>query len=271
MKERIKDIFETCKQEKRAALIVFQSCGFPDLSASEAMIESAIISGADIIELGVPFSDPMADGVVIQKASQIALQKGVCFQDILDMAERIRKNHPKTGLILFSYFNVLLNYGLKKLTAKLADIGIDGILAVDVPYEEKEELDIFCKEQHLHLIPLVSPATPLERAATIVSRASGFIYCVAVCGVTGARSSLPPELKEWVEKLKSITELPLAVGFGVSSGEMAHQISDFADAVVVGSAALKPFFDSVPFEVCLRKSSDLICELRKGVNQKKTV
>ena len=262
---KIKQAFENGK-----AFIAFITCGDPDLATTAAAVRAAVENGADIIELGIPFSDPTAEGPVIQGANLRALQGGVTTDKVFDLVRDLRRD-VTIPLVFMTYANVVFSYGAEKFIGTCREVGIDGLILPDVPYEEKEELDIFCKEQHLHLIPLVSPATPLERAATIVSRASGFIYCVAVCGVTGARSSLPPELKEWVEKLKSITELPLAVGFGVSSGEMAHQISDFADAVVVGSAALKPFFDSVPFEVCLRKSSDLICELRKGVNQKKTV
>lgn len=265
MKDRIKNIFEKCKAENRSALVIFQSCGFPDMETSERMIISAIRAGADIIELGIPFSDPMADGVVIQEASQKALQNGVTLPKALAMAERIRKQYPEVGFILFSYFNVLLNYGLEALTKELVRIGIDGILAVDLPYEEKGELEPLCRQNHLHLIPLISPVTSLERAKMITRDATGFVYCVAVCGVTGVRNSLPPELTGWIHQLKSITDVPLAVGFGISNREMAHGIAQKANAIVVGSAVLKPFFKEKTSESAMQSATELVALLRSGL------
>ena len=188
--DRIQKIFRKCRDEKRKALVIFNSCGFPDEKSSEELIGKSIEAGADIIELGVPFSDPIADGVMIQKASQIALKNGITLKKILAMAQRIRARYPDTGLILFSYFNVMMNYGLEALAAKLEQIGVDGILAVDVPHEESGELKPLCAKHHLHLIPLVSPTTSLARAEMIMRDATGFVYYVTVRGVTGERSNL---------------------------------------------------------------------------------
>ena len=164
MSTRIDKTFERCRSEKRAALVVYATVGCPSPAESEAVIDRLIANGADMIELGVPFSDPMADGPVIQKAGQLALAAGAKFDDVLAIAGRIRAKYPETPLILFSYYNVLLNRGLDKLGGELAAAGIDGVLAVDLPLEERGELVPVCEKYGIDLIPLVSPATPPERA-----------------------------------------------------------------------------------------------------------
>jgi|LSQX01.2.fsa_nt_gb tryptophan synthase alpha chain len=248
MKNRIEKIFERCRDEKRAALILFTSCGYPDMESSERIIQGAIDSGADIVELGVPFSDPMADGMIIQKASQIALQNGANLKKILAMAERLRKRNPDTGFILFSYFNVLLSYGLEALTDELARIGVDGILSVDLPYEEKAELEPLCNKKGLHFIPLVSPATSPERARLITGQASGFVYYIAVRGITGVRSELPHELVSRLEEIGEISPIPVVAGFGIGDPDTARQIAKHARGIVVGSAGLRQLFQEKPLE-----------------------
>ncbi len=236
---RLQKIFETRKNEGRAALIIFAAGGFPDMKQSEKDVELAIMHGADIIELGVPFSDPMADGPVIADASRIALENGATLPKILEMAKRIRERHPRTGLILFSYMNVMFSYGLERLGKELKEIGVDGILPVDLPLEERGELFGICRANGLHLIPLVTPATPLERAKEIVRDATGFIYCVSVRGITGMRDSLPAEIADQLESVKSISPVPVAVGFGISNGATAHAMARHSDGVIVGSAFVK--------------------------------
>ncbi|MDI9400376.1 MAG: tryptophan synthase subunit alpha [Limisphaerales bacterium] len=248
MKNRIEKIFDRCRKEKRAALILFNSCGYPDMESSERIIQGAIDSGADIIELGVPFSDPMADGAIIQKASQIALQNGATLKKVLAMAERLRLRNPDTGFILFSYFNVLLNYGLEALTEELERIGIDGILSVDLPFEEKEELEPLCHKRGLHLIPLVSPATTPQRVRLITSQTTGFVYYVAVRGITGVRSELPRELLARLSEISGLSPIPVVAGFGISSPATAHQIAQHARGIVVGSAGLRLLFGEKPLE-----------------------
>ncbi|MFA6929000.1 MAG: tryptophan synthase subunit alpha [Lentisphaeria bacterium] len=263
--DKIKKIFADCQQENRAALIIFCSCGYPDMERSELAIEAAIRAGADIIELGVPFSDPMADGAVIRKASEIALQNGADLKKILLMAERIAKRHPKTGFILFSYLNILYNYGLDKLCRKLKEIQMDGILAVDLPLEEFAELLRPCQDNGLHLIPLVSPATPLQRARKIMAQASGFVYSVNVCGVTGVRDLLPDEIVEHLAELKKNSPVPIAAGFGITDAAAAHRLGQVADGVIVGSAFIKILSGDGDFSLRISDAEQFIQELAQKV------
>ena len=234
--DRLSSIFAQCRAENRAAFIIFAEAGYPNLAQSEKDIDTAIENGADIIELGIPFSDPMADGPVISAAGQTAIEHGATLVNILEMAARIRQKHPETGLVLFSYFNVMYNYGLEKLCAELQRIGLDGILAVDLPLEERDELLTPCRSHGLHLIPLVSPATSPERAKAIVEDITGFVYYVSVRGITGARASMPPELAQKLETIRQLSPVPVVVGFGIASQEAAHIVAACADGVVVGSA-----------------------------------
>lgn len=262
--DKLSKIFASCRQQERAALIIFCSCGFPDLERSEQAIEAAIEAGADIIELGVPFSDPMADGAVIRQASGVALRNGATLAGILDLAARLSQKHPETGFILFSYMNVLFNYGLDRVCRKLSAIGVDGILAVDLPLEEAAELELPCRDNGLHLIPLVSPATSPQRAAAITARATGFVYSVNVCGVTGVREELPAEMAAQLAELKKISPAPVAAGFGVTDGAAARRISQVADGVIVGSAVVKILAREQDFQVSLEESRQFIRELARN-------
>ncbi len=266
--DKLKKIFATCRQENRAALIIFCSCGYPDLERSEQVIEAAIEAGADIIELGVPFSDPMADGAVIRAASEVALRNGADLQKTLAMAARLTRRYPETGFILFSYMNVLYNFGLEKLCRKLPEIGIDGILAVDLPLEESAELARPCQQHKLHLIPLVSPATPIARARKIMSQASGFVYSVNVCGVTGIRDLLPAEIAEHLAELKKNSPVPVAAGFGITDAAAAHRLSQVADGIIVGSAVIKIFAREQDFSKSLTEAKDFIRELAQNTQRK---
>ena len=224
---------------QRPALVIFDSCGAPTLAESEQRLESIVANGADIVELGVPFSDPMADGPAIQRASLAALKNGTTLKHVIGMAERLRQKHPDTGIIFFGYFNVFLQYGLEKLTAELVRVGVDGLLVVDLPYEERDELLPLCKKNGLALIPLVAPGTNAERARMITADADGFVYCVTARGVTGARSELPADLSARLDELRGLSPIPVAAGFGISGPESAAAVAEHADAVVVGSAAVR--------------------------------
>lgn len=232
---RLENIFS----RQRKALVIFDACGAPDMEESEKRLETIIANGADIVELGIPFSDPVADGPVIQRASQQALAKGATLKKILEMAARLRARHPETGLIVFGYFNVFLQYGLEALFARLEEIGIDGILIVDLPFEERQEIAALTEKHHVPQIPLVAPSTTPERAAVLVREAKGFVYCINARGVTGERTALPPELAERLETLRRLSPVPVAAGFGISGPEEAASVCRHADAAVVGSAAVK--------------------------------
>lgn len=265
MPNRLNPIFARCRQEQRRALVVFASCGCPDPETGEALIDTIIRQGADIVELGVPFSDPMADGPVIQQASRLAIDHGTTLASILEMAGRLRRNHPQTGLVLFSYYNLILNHGPEKLVAEAARCGIDAILCVDLPFEERHELKIFCDRHGVHQIPLLSPATSPERAARIMADASGFAYYVTVRGVTGERSALPADLADRLDALRRLAPLPVAAGFGIASAETARQVAAHADAVVVGSAVVKLALSGKSPAEIITATGTLIRELAAAV------
>lgn len=263
--DKLQKIFAKCKTENRAALILFVECGCPDLASSEKLIERVIEAGADIVELGIPFSDPMADGTVIQHASQQALSAGATLSGILEMVKRISARHPETGFILFSYLNVMLNHGLEKLCAELEAMKADGILAVDMPVEERAELDIPCRKHHLHLIPLVAPTTPAARIKKIVSDSTGFIYCVSRPGVTGIRHELPEGLEDYVRTVRKLSPVPVAVGFGIADGKTARSIGRIADGVVVGSAVVTLTLGELPPEQKIDNAAKLVAELAESL------
>lgn len=239
MSNRIKALFSRCEQEKRKALVVFISAGNPDVASSEKLTLELIKAGADIIELGVPFSDPMADGPVIQAAGARALSAGVSLPDIVAMAKRVRRAAPETPLVLFSYYNVILSYGVEKLADDCVKAGIDGWLVVDVPFEESGEIRPVLKKRRLSLIPLVAPTTPIERAARIVGKADGFVYYVTVKGVTGVRTELPGDLQQKLNELREVCPVPVVAGFGIATPEMARVSARHAEGIVVGSALVR--------------------------------
>ncbi len=220
-------------------LVVFTTVGYPSLERSREGLEAAIENGADILELGVPFSDPMADGPVIANASQQASGEGVSLEQVLEVASQVRRAHPEVGLVLFSYMNPLYQYGLERLCQTLASLEVDAILPVDLPLEEREELLTPCRKHGLHLIPLVSPLTPPERAKEICQGMTGFVYAINVAGVTGARKSLPPDFPGMMQRLKQCTSLPVASGFGIASRESAREAAAYADGVIAGSGFVR--------------------------------
>lgn len=226
-------------------LVVFTVAGYPDMERSEEGIAAAVDNGAGIIELGVPFSDPMADGPVIAAASQERAAAGVSLHDVLGLAERLRRRCPETGLILFSYMNPMLHYGYEALCRELARIGVDGILPVDLPLEERGELLAPCRANGIHMIPLVSPLTPPERIRTIVDGMTGFVYYINVAGVTGARSGLPADYPELMRRVRSLTELPVASGFGIADPRSAAAAAEYADGVISGSGFVKALENGV--------------------------
>ena len=238
--DRLSNIFASKKP-----LVVFTTAGYPDPETSEKGIVAAIENGADVIELGVPFSDPMADGPVIAAASQKIADSGYSINDVLALAGRIRAKFPDVGIILFSYMNPMLHYGYDALCAELARIGVDGVLPVDLPLEERDELLEPCRKHGLHMIPLVSPLTPPERVKAIVDGMSGFVYYINVAGVTGARHGLPSDYPQLVAAVKSMTSLPVASGFGIADAETAAEAARHADGVISGSGFVKALGESV--------------------------
>jgi tryptophan synthase alpha chain len=222
--------------ERKPAMVAYFTCGDPDLATTKAVVLAAIRAGADIIELGVPFSDPVADGPVIQRASDRALRQGTTLQDVLALAREVHSEAPDTGLIIFSYLNPILRYGLERFTAACADAGIDGALVTDLPIEEAEDYLRAMRARNLATVFLAAPTSTDERLQAIAEASTGFVYAVSRTGITGARSELPPDARELVTRLRRFTDKPIAVGFGISQPEHFAAVGAFADAVVVGSA-----------------------------------
>ncbi len=232
---RLAAVFHRVRDRGQAALVPFLTAGDPDLALSRELVRAAVDAGADILELGVPFSDPMADGPVLQRAATRALAAGTTVPRVLELVAELRRE-VAVPIVLFGYFNPFFRYGVEALARDGAQAGVDGILCVDLPHEEAAELRGAVRRQGLDLIALLAPTTPLDRARRIAAAASGFLYFVSVLGVTGGRSALPAELPRRVAAVRTVTHLPIGVGFGVQQPEQAAWVAGFADAVIVGSA-----------------------------------
>ena len=223
--------------ENKKAFIPFITCGDPDLETTEALVCALEEAGASLIELGIPFSDPTAEGPVIQGANIRALSGGVTTDKIFQMVERIRRR-TQIPLVFMTYANVVFSYGTERFIRRASQIGMDGLILPDVPFEEKEEFGSVCRNYRLDLISLIAP-TSLERIRNIAKEASGFVYCVSSLGVTGTRESITTDVKAMVDQVRANTSIPCAVGFGISTPEQAGQIGALCDGVIVGSAIVK--------------------------------
>jgi tryptophan synthase alpha chain len=223
----------------RPSLVAYVTCGDPDLATTRAVVLAAIDAGADVIELGVPFSDPVADGPVIQRASQRALQHGVSLADVLKLAAEVRQHAQSTGLIIFSYLNPILRMGMEKFCKIARHAGVDGALLTDLPVEEADEYLREMRRNDLASVFLAAPTSTDERLKHIAEASSGFVYAVSRTGVTGVRQQLPDDGRKLVRRLRKYTKLPIAVGFGISTAEQFAAVGEFADAAVVGSAIVE--------------------------------
>ena len=231
---RITDAFTTLKRDGKKGFIPYITAGDPDLATTEQLLV-ILAQHATLIELGVPFSDPMADGPVIQRASERALKNNFGLQDILDTAARARKQID-TPIILFSYYNPLLQFGLKRLAQAAKDAGVDGVLVTDLTPEESGEFEAELRAHGLNMIFLIAPTSTDERLKLVAEHASGFIYAVSRAGVTGAREQVSEEAEKLVNRMRQFSSLPIAVGFGISNAAQVADVNRYADAVVVGSA-----------------------------------
>ena len=223
--------------EGKKAFIPFITCGDPDLETTEQLVYAMERAGASLIELGIPFSDPTAEGPVIQGANLRALSGGVTTDKIFDLVVKIRKN-TAIPLVFMTYANVVFSYGTERFIKRAAEIGMDGLILPDVPFEEKEEFDRVCRKYGLDLISLIAP-TSHDRIRMIAKEASGFIYCVSSLGVTGTRSAITTDIGAMVSLVKEVTDVPCAVGFGISTPEQAAKMCESADGAIVGSAIVK--------------------------------
>ncbi|NLP35548.1 MAG: tryptophan synthase subunit alpha [Clostridiales bacterium] len=229
---RIKEAFKNGK-----ALIPFITCGDPDLETTKEVIKEAVANGANLIELGIPFSDPMAEGPVIQGANIRALRGGITTDIILDFVRDLRKE-IKVPMVFMTYSNVVFSYGAEAFISTCKEIEIDGIILPDLPFEEKEEFSPICQKYGVNLISLIAP-TSENRIAMIAKEAEGFLYIVSSLGVTGTRKEIKTDLKSIVEVVRQNTDIPCAIGFGISTPDQAKKMADISDGVIVGSAIIK--------------------------------
>jgi tryptophan synthase alpha chain len=225
--------------ENKPVLVAYVTCGDPDLATTRAVVLAAIESGANVIELGVPFSDPLADGPVIQRASERALKHGTSLEQVLKLAAEIREESQSVGLIIFSYLNPIMQMGMEKFCKVARHAGLDGVLITDLPVEEAGEYLREAKRNDLSTVFLVAPTSTDDRLKRIAAVSTGFVYAVSRTGVTGAQKKLPQDAQGLVKRLRKYTKLPIAVGFGISSPEQFAAVGKYADAGVVGTAIVQ--------------------------------
>ncbi|MBP1765371.1 MAG: tryptophan synthase, alpha subunit [Firmicutes bacterium] len=230
--------FEKIKQAGGTALITYISAGDPDVNTTKELVLAMEKNGADIIELGMPYSDPVADGPVIQQASVRALQNGITIDAVFGLVATLRKE-TAIPLILMVYYNSILQYGVRRFIEQCRQTGVDGLIVPDLPLEESDELRAEAELCNIDVVMLVAPTTPPDRIARIARLSKGFLYCVSVTGVTGTQKELDSGLQDFLKTVRSCTDIPLAVGFGISTPEQAAQVAQMADGVIVGSAVIK--------------------------------
>lgn len=245
MSGRIAKRFAALKAEGRAGLVTFLTAGDPDRATAAALLRGLPAAGVDLIELGIPFTDPMADGPAIQLASQRALKAGMNLRKVLDMVAAFRKGEADTPVILMGYYNPVYAYGIERFAADAAAAGVDGMIIVDLPPEEADELLAPLHAAGLDFIFLTAPTTDAERLPTVLVKASGFVYYVSITGITGTASASEEAVAAAVARLKAATPLPVAVGFGIRTPDQAAAIARHADAAVVGSALVQKLADNI--------------------------
>lgn len=236
--EHIASTFAAARAEGRAAFMPYYTLGFPDPALSLSIVASIASAGADLIELGVPFSDPLADGPTIQHSTQVALEKGMNVARCLEIVTELRRAGVQQPFLLMGYINPVLAYGVERYVTDAAAAGADGLILPDLPLEEASEIENACRAHGLALVYLLPPTSGPERIRQLAERSTGFVYLVSLTGVTGARRDLPPDLQSFVQRVRQATGLPLAVGFGISTPAQAAAVGGLVDGVIVGSALI---------------------------------
>ncbi|MCS6872346.1 MAG: tryptophan synthase subunit alpha [Anaerolineae bacterium] len=237
--DAIVQTFQRAKTERRATFMPFFTVGYPDLPTSLHVLQALAEAGADALEIGMPFSDPLADGPTIQHASQVALERGTRLSDCIDAVRTLRARGLDVPLVMMGYLNPLLAYGLERFVTEAAEAGASGFIVPDLPPEEAEEFRALCDAHGLGFTPLIAPNSTPTRITEVAKTARGFLYLVSVTGVTGARDTLPSDLTEYIARVRALTDLPLAVGFGISKPSQARQVAAHADGVIVASALIR--------------------------------
>lgn len=261
---RISEKFQKLRAKNEKALIAYLTAGDPSLGVTEKIIFALEKAGVDILEIGVPFSDPTADGPVIQAAAQRSLKSGTTLAGVLSLVSDIRRR-SQIPIVLFGYFNPILAYGTDKF-ARAADLaGVDGVLVVDLPPEEAQELRVHTDKAGIDFISLVAPTTGNERLGKIVGGATGFIYYISVTGVTGTAAPQAADAAYDVSRIRQFTGLPVAVGFGISSASQAREIASFADGIVIGSALVKLIEENIVGDNLIKNVADYAREIKRAL------
>jgi len=261
---RIDETFARLKTQGRSGLIPFLAAGDPSLEVTESLVYEFEARGADLVELGVPFSDPLADGVVNQRAYQRALESGASLPRILESVARIRRR-SEIPIVLMSYINPIHRFGLQRFPSAARDVGVDGLIVSDCPPEEMGELQIALEGAGVHPILLIAPTSPPRRISLIGAKGRGYIYYVSLRGVTGPRDRLPDDLAAGIRRVRALTDTPLAVGFGISTPAQARAVSELADAVIVGSAVVATVEQSLGTPQLAARVGDFVGGLRAAL------
>ncbi|MCP4566606.1 MAG: tryptophan synthase subunit alpha [FCB group bacterium] len=257
-------VFDQCRSGHRAAVMPFLTAGFPSEKLFGKLLAEVVKAGADMIEIGVPFSDPLADGKSIQKSSEQALANGINMDRTLKLCTKTMKG-VSTPLILMSYINPILAYGAELLLKRMHRTGFRGLIVPDLVPEEGQEMERLCRQEKIDLIYLLAPTSTAERRKQIVNRSSGFVYLVSIVGVTGARKSFPPEIHSWIQQVKRESPLPVCVGFGISDHRQAKAIARNADGVIVGSALTEIIRQAENEEDMIANVESFVSQLRNKV------
>lgn len=261
---RIDEKFQQLKKENKKALITFLTIGDPNIEVSEQAIFTMQDEGVDLIELGIPFSDPAADGPVIQRADERALEQGTDIFKVFEMVKRIR-NKVKIPLVFLLYYNVMYQYGLEKFFKSCKETGIDGLVIPDLPSEENDEIKEYTEKYGVYQINLVSP-TSKDRIKNIAESSKGFLYCISSLGVTGEKNSFATDFSEFVGTIKKYTDIPACVGFGVSNGKQVKELTQYFDGAIVGSAVVKAIATGDSVEERMNNLKEKIRDLKTGLN-----
>ena len=272
MSSRISKVFKNLRLNKRSAFIPYITAGDPDIELSQMILESLPLGGADIIEIGMPFSDPMADGPSIQESSLRSLNNGHDMNKTLMMIERFRIKDKETPIVLMGYFNPILQFGVKSFINSCEEVGVDGLIVVDLPIEHSDEICIPAQKSGIDFINFITPTTNKERLKQILNVSSGFLYFVSIAGITGTKAPDNKIIEELIKNVKQDTDLPIGVGFGIKSSSQVEEISNFSDAIVVGSAIVNEInslkiknFDN---DLIVKNTIDFLLELSNPLKGK---
>lgn len=262
---RIDQCFKALAEQSKKAVIPYVTAGYPTMDSTVDVLHAMVEAGADIIELGIPFSDPMADGPVIQKACEVSLENGVTLRKVLEMIETFRSKDSKTPIVLMGYLNPFEAFGYQDFAEAAAKAGVDGVLAVDLPPEASDILQPALEKQDLKCIYLLAPTSTEARVKEVAKSGSGYVYYVSLKGVTGSATLDTEDVKQQIERLKAHITIPICVGFGISDGASAKAVGQFAEGVIVGSAYIKTLAKAKDKSEILANTQSLTAELVSGV------